>query len=212
MNSSTGLRVARAWTRCRGLAAAILLLGALGPVAAGAGTNADEKLPEQAPERGRTLLPWKLSKPKLTYDGFEKILAAASGGLATVSLAVEEYNFADYMFVIDETLVGIYWEEISGVRPIDGVLNEVMALFQSACEGQSSTSQTRADDNDTFLLRQGFVDCQNNAWDSHIAVSVLDFGAVSQVYATIGLAADRKILDLINNNITAVEIKVFGAQ
>ena len=49
-------------------------------------------------------------------------------------------------------------------------------------------------------------------WDSYIAVSVLNFGAVSQVFVTIGLAENREVLDLINSNISDVESKVFGIQ
>ena len=61
-------------------------------------------------------------------------------------------------------------------------------------------------------VAQGFVACQNLNWDSYIAVSALDFGAVTQIFVTIGLAENRDVLDLINRNITDVEIKVFGVQ
>jgi hypothetical protein len=158
------------------------------------------------------VLPWKLGVPKLTYEGFERIITAASGGLADISLAVKEYDFADYMFVIEDTGVGIYWEEASGQRPTAGILSEVFAMFQMICEGKSASGQTRDEANETFALRQGYVACQNLEWDSYIAVSVLNFGAVSQVFVTIGMAENRDVLDMINSNITDVEIKVFGAQ
>jgi len=158
------------------------------------------------------VLPWKLGVPKLTFEGFERIITAASGGLANTSLAAKEYGFADYMFVIDGTGVGIYWEEASGKRQTTGILNDVFAMFQTICEGKSASGQTRQEANDTFALRQGFVACQNLDWDSYIAVSALNFGAVTQIFVTIGRAENRDVLDMINRNITDVEIKVFGAQ
>ncbi len=158
------------------------------------------------------VLPWKLGVPKLTFEGFERIITAASGGLANTSLADKEYGFADYMFVIDGTGVGIYWEEASGKRQTAGILNEVFAMFQTICEGKSASGETRQEANDTFALRQGFVACENLDWDSYIAVSALNFGAVTQIFVTIGLAENRDVLDMINRNITDVEIKVFGVQ
>ncbi len=158
------------------------------------------------------VLPWKLGVPKLTFEGFERIITAASGGLADTSLAAKEYGFADYMFVIDGTGVGIYWEEASGERPTASILDEVFAMFQTICEGNSASGQTREEANDTFALQQGFVACQNLDWDSYIAVSALNFGAVTQIFVTIGLAENRDVLDMINRNITDVEIKVFGVQ
>ncbi len=158
------------------------------------------------------VLPWKLGVPKLTFEGFERIIRAASGGLAATSLAAKEYGYADYMFVIDGTGVGIYWEEASGERQTAGILNEVFDMFQTICEGKSASGQTRQEANDTFALRQGFVACQNPDWDSYIVVSALNFGAVTQIFVTIGLAENRDVLDMINRNITDVEIKVFGVQ
>jgi hypothetical protein len=158
------------------------------------------------------VLPWKLGDPKLSFKGYEHIIAVASGGAASTALAAKEYAFADYMFVIDGTGVGVYWEEATGSRPTEGILNEVFGLFHAICEGKSSSGQNRRTTNDTFVLRQGYVACQNQDWDSYIAVSVLNFGAVSQVFVTIGLQENREVLDLINSNITDVEIKVFGVQ
>jgi hypothetical protein len=158
------------------------------------------------------VLPWKLGNPKLTFEGYDHIISAASGGAANTALAAKEYAFADYMFVIDGTGVGVYWEEATGPRPTEGILSDVFALFHAICEGQSSSGQIRRETNETFALRQGFVACQNLDWDSYIAVSVLNFGAVSQVFVTIGLDENRDVLDLINSNILDVEIKVFGVQ
>ncbi len=158
------------------------------------------------------VLSWKLGVPKLTFEGFERIITTASGGLTNTSPAAKEYDFADYMFVIDGAGVGIYWEEASGERPIAAILDEVFAMFQTICEGKSASGQTREETNDTFALRQGFVACQNLDWDSYIAVSALNFGAITQIFVTIGLAENRDVLDQINRNITDVEIKVFGVQ
>jgi hypothetical protein len=207
--------------------AGILVLGLGSDLAAAAGSVDDPGLRDPSGSRivpvrsveaddwqrsDRGVLPWKLGVPKLTYEGFERIITAASGGLADISLPAKEYDFADYMFVIENTGVGIYWEEASGERPTAGILNEVFAMFQMICEGKSASGQTREEANETFALRQGYVACQNLDWDSYIAVSVLNFGAVSQVFVTIGMAENREILDLINSNITDVEIKVFGTR
>lgn len=158
------------------------------------------------------VLPWKLGNPKLTFEGYEHIISTASGGAASTALAAKEYAFADYMFVIDGTGVGVYWEEATGTRATEGILNEVFALFLAICEGESSSGQIRRETNDTFALRQGFVACQNTDWDSYVAVSVLNFGAISQVFVTIGLHENREVLDLINSNIQDVESKVFGVR
>lgn len=158
------------------------------------------------------VLPWKLGDPKLSFEGYEHIITAASGGTASTTLAAREYDFADYMFVIDGTGVGVYWEEATASRPTAGILNDVFALFQNICEGKSTSGQTRRERNDVFALRQGFVACENLNWDSYIAVSVLNFGAISQVFVTIGLAENREVLDLINSNISDVETEVFGIQ
>lgn len=158
------------------------------------------------------VLPWKLGAPKLSFEGYEHIITAASGGTANTTLAASEYAFADYMFVIDGTGVGVYWEEATASRPTAGILNDVFALFLNICEGKSTSGQTRRETNDVFALRQGFVACENLNWDSYIAVSVLNFGAISQVFVTIGLDENREVLDLINSNISDVETEVFGVQ
>jgi hypothetical protein len=182
------------------------------------GPNGARVVPVKSTESGdwrrseSRVLPWKLGVPKLTFEGFEQIITAASGGLANTSLAAKEYGFADYMFVIDGTGVGVYWEEASGERQTAGILNEVFDMFQTICEGKSASAQTRKEANDTFALRQGFVACQNRNWDTYIAVSALNFGMVTQIFATIGRAENRDVLDLINRNITNVEIKVFSTR
>ncbi len=158
------------------------------------------------------ILPWKLGDPKLSFEGYEHIINAASGGTASTTLAAREYDFADYMFVIDGTGVGVYWEEATASRPTAGILKDVFALFQDICEGKSTSGQTRREKNNVFTLRQGFVACENLNWDSYVAVSVLNFGAISQVFVTIGLAENREVLDLINSNISDVETEVFGVQ
>lgn len=157
------------------------------------------------------LLRWKLREPKLTFEGFELIVSAASGGLAKISTPGEQYAFADYMFALDTAGIGLYWEEASGSRSTDAVMNGVLALFQGTCAGKSASGEKRREGNDTFILRQGFVSCETSQQDSYIAVSVLNFGAVTQVFATIGFGQSRDVLDLINSNISDVEIKVFGA-
>lgn len=168
--------------------------------------------PDETRYAATDVLPWKLVDPKLSFEGYEHIITSASGGTANTTLAAKEYDFADYMFVIDGTGVGVYWEEATASRPTAGILNEVFALFQDICEGESTSGQIRRDSNDVFALGQGYVACQHMDWDSYIAVSVLNFGAVSQVFVTIGLAENREVLDLINSNISDVESKVFGIQ
>jgi hypothetical protein len=158
------------------------------------------------------VLPWKLGAPNLTFEGYERIINAASGGLADISPAAKGYDFADYMFVIDGTGVGIYWEEVSAERPTVRILDEVVAMFEAICEGKSTSGQLRREANDTFSLRQGYLACQGLKWDSHIAVSALNFGTVTRIFVTIGRAENREVLDLINSNIADVEIKVFRAQ
>ena len=166
--------------------------------------------PEETRYPAADVLPWKLVDPKLSFEGYEHIITAASGGTANTTLAAEAYDFADYMFVIDGTGVGVYWEEATAARPTAGILNEVFALFQGICEGESTSGQTRSDRNKVFALRQGYVACKNMDWDSYIAVSVLNFGAVSQVFVTIGLSESREVLELIHSNISKVESEVFG--
>lgn len=167
---------------------------------------------QAAPVAGeKALLRWKLREPKLSLEGFELIVTAASGGLAKISTPVERYAFADYMFAIDSAGIGLYWEEVSGSRSTDAVMNGVLALFQGTCAGKSASGEKRRDGNDTFTLRQGFVSCEMPEQDSYMAVSVLNFGAVTQVFAIIGYSQSRDVLDLINSNISDVEIKVFGA-
>ena len=68
------------------------------------------------------VLPWKLVDPKLSFEGYEHIITSASGGTANTTLAAKEYDFADYMFVIDGTGVGVYWEEATASRPTAGIL------------------------------------------------------------------------------------------
>ncbi len=166
--------------------------------------------PEETGYPATDVIPWKLVDPKLSFEGYEQIIKSASGGTAKTTLAAKEYDFADYMFVIDGTGVGVYWEEATASRPTLGILHEVFDLFKDICEGESSSGQTRREKNQVFALRQGFVACQHMDWDSYIAISVLNFGAVSQVFVTIGLAENRKVLDLINSNISDVESEVFG--
>jgi len=166
--------------------------------------------PEETRFPAADVLPWKLVDPKLSFEGYEHIITAASGGTANTTLAAKEYDFADYMFVIDGTGVGVYWEETTAARPTAGILNEVFALFHGICEGESTSGQTRRETNEVFALRQGFVACQHMDWDSYIAVSVLNFGAISQVFVTIGLSENSEVLELIHSNISEVESEVFG--
>ena len=168
--------------------------------------------PDETRYPAMDVLPWKLVDPKLSFEGYEHIITAASGGAAHTTLAAKEYDFADYMFVIDGTGVGVYWEEATASRPTADILNEVFAMFRNICEGESTSGQLRRESNDVFALGQGYVACQQMDWDSYIAVSVLNFGAVSQVFVTIGLAENKKVLDLINSNISDVESEVFGIQ
>lgn len=152
----------------------------------------------------------KIKDPNLSFEGFERIVAAASGGLASASVATD-YNFADYMFAIDGVLVGVYWEEASDERPSEAILENVVALLKMTCTGWPSAGEMGNETFGLFTLHQGFVACEDMTSKSYSAVSVLNFGKAAQIYVTSGSDADREVLDRFNSNISDVEDKLFQA-
>lgn len=179
----------------------------LGPLYTGGAAAGDADIENTDRDKIKLL---KIKEPNLSFEGFERIVAAASGGLASAAPATD-YNFADYMFEIDGLLVGVYWEEAANERPSAAILENVVALLKKTCDGWPSSGELGTAAFGLFTLHQGFVACENFKRKSYSAVSVLNFGAAAQIYVTSGDDADRHVLEQLNSNISDVEDKLFQA-
>ena len=161
---------------------------------------------------GTGVLPMRIAKPSMTLDSFTVLVDAASGGLAEVTQA-KSSGFADYKFAIEGTLAGFYWEERAAGRTTEEILENAVYLFRSVCKGTVSSELSPGPRHAAFDVMRGYALCDRGEGKTatYSAVSVLDFGGSAQVFVSMGLGANRKIIDLMNANLADVEAKIFEA-
>jgi hypothetical protein len=151
-------------------------------------------------------VPDRLPAPRLSLAEFAGLvelagLANGEGGIAGGAL-----GFAHYYFVLPERLIALYWEEQSRGRHADATLQDSVDLWARECPGSVQTGLTAREDRPDVTLRQAFVSCERADGAGYVAVTVIDFGPVSQVLVIVAERGQQRAADALARRFYELEL------